>query len=109
MSLSTITDDHLFLTGFRQHQFRDMINATSTFVDDSDHKIVEADSILQKFYKRAIASVNEFTYINTVKAVADEVLFNRVLMSLGVERCNNSSNCLGDTFCLSRLVVSKTR
>jgi hypothetical protein len=72
-----------------------MINATSTFVDDSDHKIVEADSILQKFYKRAIASVNEFTYINTVKAVADEVLFNRVLMSLGVERCNNSSNCLG--------------
>jgi hypothetical protein len=29
-----------------------MISETSTFVADSDHKIVETSSILQKIYKR---------------------------------------------------------
>ena len=42
-----------------------MINETSTFVADSDHKIVAAS-----------------------------FMFKRTLMALAVECCNNSSNCL---------------
>jgi hypothetical protein len=35
--------------------------------------------------------MDEFTYISTVKAVADEAFFKRTLMALAVKRCNNSS------------------
>jgi hypothetical protein len=71
-----------------------MVNETSTFIADSDQKIVAVGAILQKFDKRAVVSMDKFTDISTVEAVANEALFKRTLMALGMERCNNSSNCL---------------
>jgi hypothetical protein len=40
-----------------------MINETRTFPADSHHKIIVASAILQKFCKRTVASMNDFTDI----------------------------------------------
>jgi hypothetical protein len=54
-----------------------MIKEASTFVAASEHKIIAESAILSKLFKRIVASMEKFTDIGALQAVADEPLFDR--------------------------------
>jgi hypothetical protein len=58
-------------------------------------------------YELELVIMDEFTYISTVKTVANEDLFKRTLMTLVVDRYNSSGNCLGDALVTSSSICTK--